>query len=544
MWYEDNKNKAIVITELLQGGNLREHRKYQKKLKIKLIKKWLKQILSALDYLHSNDYIHHDIKCQNILVDRVSGNLKIGDLLCAEKLGDKKYFTKYIGTEEFMAPEVKDGKYSFKADIYSLGLTIIQILTLEKPYKEFKRKKEIYEAKKKGKFPLAFNQIKNEEIKNFIKLCLKNENERPSCKELLNNKWLNDKESPDHNSSVEIINNLRQQNFIYQNSMSGNSEAFNKALSPLESSSSLFKIIKQPSMGPIYSLDISKLNNKNDKKYRNEGINSFNIKNQKFNQTTRHIKSVFSFSNLNENKNKEIKYVFSERANQQIYKSKFSIFKQSDSSELLKQEEKRDENLNTLYLYIIESDFKLFLVFNEEQEQNENILFFSKIIISNKRIKNRIINGDEILLEYDYNDEEKILEIIIENLNNFFDLNKNDILMIKKKLNGKLSKIIKEKKLRDLKEKINKIIRNLEFLINNDEFDSLEVLINSQNFDETKLPQEVVKKLNYYKDKKNLIENLFTLNNLSINEDFNNNYKLNSQEYVILNFKEVGNNSK
>ena len=542
MWYEDNKNKAIVITELLQGGNLREHRKYQKKLKIKLIKKWLKQILSALDYLHSNDYIHHDIKCQNILVDRVSGNLKIGDLLCAEKLGDKKYFTKYIGTEEFMAPEVKDGKYSFKADIYSLGLTIIQILTLEKPYKEFKRKKEIYEAKKKGKFPLAFNQIKNEEIKNFIKLCLKNENERPSCKELLNNKWLNDKESPDHNSSVEIINNLRQQNFIYQNSMSGNSEAFNKALSPLESSSSLFKIIKQPSMGPIYSLDISKLNNKNDKKYRNEGINSFNIKNQKFNQTTRHIKSVFSFSNLNENKNKEIKYVFSERANQQIYKSKFSIFKQSDSSELLKQEEKRDENLNTLYLYIIESDFKLFLVFNEEQEQNENILFFSKIIISNKRIKNRIINGDEILLEYDYNDEEKIFEIIIENLNNFFDLNKNDILMIKKKLNGKLSKIIKEKKLRDLKEKINKIIRNLEFLINNDEFDSLEVLINSQNFDETKLPQEVVKKLNYYKDKKNLIENLFTLNNLSINEDFNNNYKLNSQEYVILNFKEVGNN--
>ena len=541
MWYEDNKNKAIVITELLQGGNLREHRKYQKKLKIKLIKKWLKQILSALDYLHSNDYIHHDIKCQNILVDRVSGNLKIGDLLCAEKLGDKKYFTKYIGTEEFMAPEVKDGKYSFKADIYSLGLTIIQILTLEKPYKEFKRKKEIYEAKKKGKFPLAFNQIKKEEIKNFIKLCLKNENERPSCKELLNNKWLNDKESPDHNSSVEIINNLRQQNFIYQNSMSGNSEAFNKALSPLESSSSLFKIIKQPSMGPIYSLDISKLNNKNDKKYRNEGINSFNIK-QKFNQTTRHIKSVFSFSNLNENKNKEIKYVFSERANQQIYKSKFSIFKQSDSSELLKQEEKRDENLNTLYLYIIESDFKLFLVFNEEQEQNENILFFSKIIISNKRIKNRIINGDEILLEYDYNDEEKIFEIIIENLNNFFDLNKNDILMIKKKLNGKLSKIIKEKKLRDLKEKINKIIRNLEFLINNDEFDSLEVLINSQNFDETKLPQEVVKKLNYYKDKKNLIENLFTLNNLSINEDFNNNYKLNSQEYVILNFKEVGNN--
>ena len=77
VWYEENNQKAIIITELLQGGNLNEHRKYQKKLKIKLIKKWIKQILLALDYLHSNGYIHHDIKCQNILVDRITGNLKI-----------------------------------------------------------------------------------------------------------------------------------------------------------------------------------------------------------------------------------------------------------------------------------------------------------------------------------------------------------------------------------------------------------------------------------------------------------------------------------
>ena len=173
VWYEENKNKAVIITELLQGGNLREYRKYQKKIKVKLIKKWIKQLLSVLDYLHSNDYIHHDVKCQNILVDRVSGNLKLGDLLCAEKLDNKKYFTKYIGTEEFMAPEVKEGKYSFKADIYSLGITLIQLITMEKPYKEFQRKIDIFEAKKKGEYPLSFNQIKNNEIKNFISLCLK-----------------------------------------------------------------------------------------------------------------------------------------------------------------------------------------------------------------------------------------------------------------------------------------------------------------------------------------------------------------------------------
>ena len=79
VWYEENKNKAVIITELLQGGNLREYRKYQKKIKVKLIKKWIKQLLSVLDYLHSNDYIHHDVKCQNILVDRVSGNLNLSE---------------------------------------------------------------------------------------------------------------------------------------------------------------------------------------------------------------------------------------------------------------------------------------------------------------------------------------------------------------------------------------------------------------------------------------------------------------------------------
>ena len=168
IWSEEKNNRVIVITELLQGGNLREYRKDQKKLKIKLIKKWIKQILTALDYLHSNDYIHHDIKSQNILVDRISGNLKLGDLLSSEKLGCREYFTKYIGTEEFMAPEVKEGKYTFKADVYSFGLTLLQMLTMEKPYKEFQHKKSIYDAKKKGIFPLSFNQIKNEEIKNIM----------------------------------------------------------------------------------------------------------------------------------------------------------------------------------------------------------------------------------------------------------------------------------------------------------------------------------------------------------------------------------------
>lgn len=543
VWYEENKNKAVIITELLQGGNLREYRKYQKKIKVKLIKKWIKQLLSALDYLHSNNYIHHDVKCQNILVDRVSGNLKLGDLICVEKLDDKKYFTKYIGTEEFMAPEVKEGKYSFKADIYSLGLTLIQLITMEKPYKEFERKIDIYEAKKKGEYPLSFNQIKNNEFKNFIALCLKGEKDRPTCKELLTNKWLNDNESPDHHSYLEVINNLRQQNFkldkkIFSNNMdsgliNNGNNPFN-LFSPFNSSNSLInsKLKKQASMGPIYSLDISKMG------YRRGRINSFKLKKQAIYPSIKKIKSLFSFSNINDYKNKEHKFVFSDRTNFQKYRGK-SILKEKDSSDLLKQEEKADKNLTTIYLYIIELDYNLYCLFKKNQEQKENILFSVKIIIPNKKWKNEILSKENISIEYEYNGEQKSMEIIIQNLNKIIDLTKNDILLIKKKLNGKISKIIKEKKKRDLKDKINKIIRNFEFLLNNDELDYLECLINSKNFDKSKLPKEFEDKVEIYKLKKNNIEKLFSSNGLNINEDYNNNYNLICQEYVIINLLEV-----
>ena len=540
VWYEENKNKVVIITELLQGGNLSEYRKYQKTIKVKLIKKWIKQLLSALDYLHSNDYIHHDVKCQNILVDRVSGNLKLGDLLCAEKLDNKKYFTKYIGTEEFMAPEVKEGKYSFKADIYSLGLTLIQLITMEKPYKEFQRKIDIYEAKKKGEYPLSFNQIKNNEIKNFISLCLKEEKDRPTCKELLTNKWLNDNESPDHHSYLEVVNNLRQQNFkLDKKIFSSNIDSglINNGTSPFTSSSSLMnpKLERQASMGPIYSLDISKMG------YRRGRINSFKLKKQTIYPSIKGVKSLFSLSNLNDYKNKEHKYIYSDRTNYQIYRSK-SILKWKDSTDLLKQEEKADKNLTTIYLYIIELDYNLYCLLKQNQEQNENILFSVKIIISNKKWKNSKLSKENISIEYDYKGEQKSLEIIIQNMSKIIDLTKKEILLIKNKLNGKISKIIKEKKMRDLKDKISKIARNFEFLLINDEFDYLECLINSKNFDKSKLPKEIEDKIEIYKFKKKLIEKLYSSNGLNINDDYNNNYKLICQEYIIINLLEVEDN--
>ena len=536
VWYKENTNKIVIITELLQGGNLQEYRKYQKKLKIKLVKKWIKQILTALDYLHTNNYIHHDIKSQNILIDRISGNLKLGELIFAEKMEEKGYFTKYIGTEEFMAPEVKEGKYNFKADIYSLGLTIIQFITMEKPYKEYSRKKNLYEAKKKGVLPLALNEIKNEEIKNFISLCLKEEKDRPTSKELLNNKWLNDKDLSDNNSFVEIFNedvnleknkscSISQRNNLFKNKSKFSS---NNSLNKMNSNKTYSLIPKR-----IYSLEIAKLYSKgSDNIHTNNSNNEYKYKTFKSfkpfqNESQNKMKSLFSTKHLDETKEDEIRNIFSgENSGKYI--------NHIISNDNIFEDDLKSSDFIIIYLYFIEKDEKLFCIIEDEEKSYENILFNIKIILPKEKNKRQNKNDikKEIEIQND-NEEKENLDIIIKQLKSLVELNENDIELIRKKLDRKITKLIKDNKMRYLKEKINKIIRNFEFLINNDEFDYLEYIINSDNFNRTKLPKEIDDKLNYYQEKKLNIDKIFCLHNIN-SSDFSDIIN-NSKEYLIIN---------
>ena len=463
-----------------------------------------------------------------------------------------------------MAPEVKEGKYTFKADIYSLGLTIIQFLTMERPYKEFRKKQNIYEAKKKGKFPLSFDNINNKDLQDFISLCLKEEKDRPTSKELLENKWLTDTSSKDNNICIDIINNLRQKSFLIdkKNPFNSNKESGklpNKEqypynlLSPFTSSNSLFnpKINKQPSMGPIYSLDISKLNSGKIEKEKNNFCNSkfksFRIQKPVINPSIKGIKSVYSFGNLDK-RFVEKTNVYSDRIyNNKKYNNKSSFMKmfsdRNDSSEIIRIEENKNvknnknNNFIMIYVYLIELYEKLFFTILEKPEKMENTLMQIKIVIPKIKWKNKKITDEEIIIKNEY--KNKNIDILINNLGEIIELNLDNMLLIKNKLDDKMKKIIKEKKMRDLKDKIEEIIRNFEFLINNEEFDYLECLLNSNDICVSKLPNDINEKLNYYKEKKMNIENLFSLHNLNVNEDYdNNNHNSHCQEFIIININE------
>lgn len=193
-FYNEDNKELVILTELFSGGSLKQYLSNFPKPRLRVIKHWATEILQGIKYLHelTPPIIHRDIKCDNIFVNKDNGTVKIGDLgfSCMLKT---EYAKTFSGTVEFCSPEMYYGKYGVKADIYSFGMCLLEMVTYERPYKECEGNiMAICEKATKQIPPLSIEKIKNSRLKDFIKDCLKAENDRPDANELLQSQFLND----------------------------------------------------------------------------------------------------------------------------------------------------------------------------------------------------------------------------------------------------------------------------------------------------------------------------------------------------------------
>nr|GMD40390.1 probable serine/threonine-protein kinase WNK9 [Ipomoea batatas] len=190
-WVDTANRNINFVTEMFTSGTLRQYRLKHKRVNIRAVKHWCRQILNGLLYLHSHDppVIHRDLKCDNIFVNGNQGEVKIGDLGLAAILR-KSHAAHCVGTPEFMAPEVYEEEYNELVDIYSFGMCILEMVTFEYPYSECTHPAQIYKKVISGKKPEALYKVKDREVREFVEKCLATVSLRLSARELLDDPFL------------------------------------------------------------------------------------------------------------------------------------------------------------------------------------------------------------------------------------------------------------------------------------------------------------------------------------------------------------------
>ncbi len=163
-------------------------------------------VLKGLIYIHQKKLIHRDIKGSNILINS-QGIAKIADFgVGVELINDKNRKSKK-GSPYWMSPQVAlNSDYNEKTDIWSLGITCIEMIEGDPPNSQLKPR---FAMEKIGKDPPNVNTLLNEEnyskeFKDFVGKCLiVDQNRRPNAKELLNHDFI-----VKYNKGNDYIKNL------------------------------------------------------------------------------------------------------------------------------------------------------------------------------------------------------------------------------------------------------------------------------------------------------------------------------------------------
>jgi calcium-dependent protein kinase len=187
----DHKKNIYMVLELCSGGDLYTRDPYTEDQATRIAN----SITSAVAYMHDHDIIHRDLKYENIMfaTNHPKSEIKIIDFGLSKKYLPNQKLKDGVGTVYTMSPQVLEGDYDHKADVWAIGVLTYMLLSSQMPFYG-RTRREILEKIMKGRYD--FNGRRWAQIsvqgRNFVSDLLQCDPEsRPSAEEAKQDIWLN-----------------------------------------------------------------------------------------------------------------------------------------------------------------------------------------------------------------------------------------------------------------------------------------------------------------------------------------------------------------
>ena len=345
----------------------------------------IKMVLKGLIIIHGKNLIHRDIKGANILLSE-EGYAKIGDFGVGAEIKEK-YRTSKKGSPYWMSPQViKKEKYDFKTDIWSLGITCIELLQGEPPNSELSPENVMQKIGnqlfKFEDFFVGKKNIYSVEFQNFLNKCLEiNPLKRSNAKELIkhpfilkyakDNKYLKNLLKK-HKNDIEIY---RKEVEEFENQMKNNkNNIIEQNINNNNINSTTFK--KEEC---INNQNVNKNKNKNDSTKKTLSKKKEKEKGKKESEVNNSNNSYFQFLQIKNN------IIIPEKMNQL---SKISSYYDNNKSDISFQNEKNNVGFEDLKLKKVNYSLNISRKNSKINNKNQNKSFINISNNSSKKSRN------------------------------------------------------------------------------------------------------------------------------------------------------------